>query len=204
MSTNPTPTAKPTPAELMNNLRHIADDAAIVMRGLSPTNQQWHEMVRDTCLQSAATIRELSAKVEALEAKEAATRESIALIEELHATPGAMQVHIKQSPAQSEYIAQCFAAMVAKSPNYTELTFRTRTADGPQITVLVQKCDGKTPHQLRAEADAKCAELSEQLQNARNLGLEWCNDANGHIALCGDQLNAALSRTPDARKGGAA
>ena len=45
---------------------------------------------------------------------------------------------------------------------------------------------------------ATIRELSEQLQNARNLGLEWCNDANGHIALCGDQLNAALSRTPGA------
>ena len=51
---------------------------------------------------------------------------------------------------------------------------------------------------LMAKAAATIRELSEQLQNARNLGLEWCNDANGHIALCGDQLNAALSRTPDA------
>ena len=87
---------------------------------------------------------------------------SIAFIEELHLTPGAMVSHIRQNPALRECVAQCFAAILGDAPNYVELSFNTRAGD-KLITVTIGKHAGKTPHQKRAEAEAVLCECYELL-----------------------------------------
>ena len=93
--------------------------------------------------------------------REIETCESMALIQEMHANPGSMEISIKQNPAQAQWVAQCFAAMVASSINYTELKFDL-VAKGERfewLTVLIQKGTGKTPHTLRMEAEKERDEL---------------------------------------------
>ena len=45
--------------------------------------------------------------------------EGIALVEEMHAVPGMMELTLKRSPAQREWICKCFASLLVGSQNYT-------------------------------------------------------------------------------------
>ncbi len=90
--------------------------------------------------------------------------DGLAVLERLHAEPGAMEIHVRNHPALQECIAQCFAAIVTKSPNYAEMSFETR-AGGQFITVTVQKSGRPTPHQLRMAAEAERDKLAEQVQS---------------------------------------
>ena len=76
-----------------------------------------------------------------------------------------MTLHINQNPAITRWIVECFANLVASSPNYTEMKFYLKPQKDNRgwITVLVQKGNGKTPHQLRREAEDKCAKLNERV-----------------------------------------
>jgi len=99
--------------------------------------------------------------------------ESMAVLEEMHTKPGSMEITIKQNPAQAQWVAQCFASMVASSPNYTEVKFDL-VAKGEKrewLTVLIQKGNGKTPHQLRLEAEKERDELRARLDMA-NVALQ--------------------------------
>lgn len=99
--------------------------------------------------------------------------ESMAELEEMHAKPGSMEIAIKQNPAQAQWVAQCFASMVAASPNYTEMKFDL-VAKGEKwewLTVLIQKGNGKTPHQLRHEAEKERDELRARLDMANGQAL---------------------------------
>jgi len=88
----------------------------------------------------------------------------VAVLKELHLTPGKMEAHIQQSPEAAQWVAHCFAAMVAESPNYTEMRFDlTSPVNYEWITVTVQKGNGKTPHTLRTEAETACEMLRKQL-----------------------------------------
>lgn len=88
----------------------------------------------------------------------------VAVLKELHLTPGKMEAHIQQSPETAQWVAHCFAAIVAESPNYTEMRFDlTSPVKYEWITVTVQKGNGKTPHTLRTEAEAACERLRKQL-----------------------------------------
>jgi hypothetical protein len=100
--------------------------------------------------------------------REIETCESMALIEEMHTKPGSMEISIKQNPAQAHWVSQCFAAMVASSPNYTEMKFDlvARGEKYEWVTVLIQKGNGKTPHQLRQEAERERDELLARLDMA--------------------------------------
>jgi hypothetical protein len=98
------------------------------------------------------------------EAREAL--EAVNALEEMHAKPGSMEIAIKQNPAQAQWVAKCFASMVASSPNYTEMKFDL-VAEGEKwewLTVLIQKGNGKTPHQLRQEAEKERGEAREVLR----------------------------------------
>ncbi len=99
------------------------------------------------------------------EAREAL--EAVNALEEMHAKPGSMEIAIKQNPAQAQWVAKCFASMVAASPNYTEMKFDL-VAEGEKwewLTVLIQKGNGKTPHQLRQEAEKERDEAREKYDN---------------------------------------
>lgn len=95
---------------------------------------------------------------------EVAARESIAVLKELHATPGKMEAHIEQRPEIAHYVAACLAQMVVKSPNYTEMKFTAPSwNDGSYLIVHIQKITGKSPHDLRVAAERERDELREKL-----------------------------------------
>jgi hypothetical protein len=75
---------------------------------------------------------------------------------------GGMDLKIEQDPAAAQWVAKCFASMVAKSPNYTEMKFDLcgeYRGKYEWMTVHIQKGNGKTPHQLRQEAERERDEL---------------------------------------------
>lgn len=117
-----------------------------------------------------------------------ALESSIARIEELHATPGKMDVEFKLNPALKEYLLRCFAEILADAPNYTESKFELTghsNGEAKWITVTVLKSFGKTPHELRKVAEAEVARLKsgdftpEEFQNL-------CHkfDEKDHKAFC--------------------
>lgn len=90
------------------------------------------------------------------------TVKGIAFIKELHATEGSMDLYIQQNPEHAQFMAHCFASLVAESPNYTEMQFDLLApldSRLQRLTVTIQKCGGKTPHELRMAAEKKLAEL---------------------------------------------
>ena len=66
-------------------------------------------------------------------------------------------------PWAVQLMAEAFAdtLLTTKAPNYCECSFRDRKSD-MELIVTVQKVNGKTPHQLRMEAEAKLAALQLQ------------------------------------------
>lgn len=103
--------------------------------------------------------------------KEIATREGLAVLKGLDMEEGNMDIKIQQDPALAQWIAKCFAAMVADSPNYTEMKFDLcgqYRGKYEWLTVHIQKGNGKTPHQLRQEAERECAELRRKLNPPNN------------------------------------
>ncbi len=92
----------------------------------------------------------------------------IARIEELHAKPGEMEADIKLNPALKTYLLYCLVELLADAPNYTESKFELAGHVGDKaewITVTILKGSGKTPHELRREAENELTELKEKLKN---------------------------------------
>jgi len=77
-----------------------------------------------------------------------------------------MDIKIHSDPALAQWQAKCFASMVANSPNYTEMKFELHgeyKGKWEWLTVLIQKGNGKTPHQLRQEAERERDQLRARL-----------------------------------------
>jgi len=113
-----------------------------------------------------AAQKELKAKTEELEF----FKSSIAKLKKLHMDEGAMELEIKNSPEISHYVASCFAHMVIGSPNYTECKFdvvHKEKESAEWITVLIKKGNGKTPHELRQEAENKAKKYENCLKAIR-------------------------------------
>lgn len=88
--------------------------------------------------------------------KEIRTCDGLAVLEGLSIEDGKMDIQIKQSPLLAQWAAKCFASLVADSPNYTEMSFDISgqyLEKWEWLTVHIQKGNGKTPHQLRQEAE---------------------------------------------------
>ena len=86
--------------------------------------------------------------------------------------PNKLEMEIKLRPELKEYIALCLAEIVRESPNYTEMKFNTvaKTEDGVEwITVLVKKGSGKTPHELRVQAEKERDEARDELVRIQSL-----------------------------------
>jgi hypothetical protein len=90
-------------------------------------------------------------------AHEQAVVGGITALEELHMTPGAMEASVSTRPEMKEFMLIVLGGLVAESPNYTEaiLEFGKPHPEHGHITVTIQKLSGKTPHQLREEAEVK-------------------------------------------------
>ena len=94
------------------------------------------------------------------------TCKGLAFIKKLNVEEGHMDIEIQQNPSLAVYVSTCFASMVASSPNYTEVKFELLgkyRGKHEWMTVLIQKMNGKTPHQMRQEAEKERDELRERL-----------------------------------------
>jgi hypothetical protein len=91
-------------------------------------------------------------------------------------------VDISTDIALGKYIAHGFAALVASSPNYSELTFEPANQTGEKVIVIVQKIKGKTPHQLKAEAEKERDALIAE--NQWHLASESLPPANTKVVVC--------------------
>ncbi len=103
--------------------------------------------------------------------KEIGVCEGLAVVQGLNMEPGAMEVKIKQDPALAQWVAKCFAYMVMDSPNYTEMQFELcgeYAGKYEWLTVLIQKHQGKTPHQMRHQVERERDELLRQLQKLKS------------------------------------
>lgn len=77
-----------------------------------------------------------------------------------------MDIKIQTNPDLAYWQAKCFAFMVAQSPNYTEMKFELcgeYKGKYEWMTVLIKKDSGKTPHELRMEAERERDELRRSL-----------------------------------------
>jgi len=93
--------------------------------------------------------------------------EGIAVLKALEMDDGKLDLKLQQDPAVAQWIAKCFASMVADAPNYTEMKFNLcgkYRGKWEWLTVHIQKGHGKTPHQLRQEAEMELAKLKAQLK----------------------------------------
>jgi hypothetical protein len=98
--------------------------------------------------------------------KEIGTCEGLAVLKGLDMEEGHMDIKIQQDPALAQWIAKCFASMVADSPNYTEMKFDLfgqYRGKFEWMTVHIQKGNGKTPHQMRQEVERERDELRARL-----------------------------------------
>lgn len=92
--------------------------------------------------------------------------EGITIVKGMCMDDDKLDMFIQHDPAIAQLVAKCFASLVASSPNYTELTFELREqykGKYEHITVLVQKSNGKTPHQCRIDAERERDDLRVQL-----------------------------------------
>jgi hypothetical protein len=114
------------------------------------------------------------------------TCDSLAEIERLHAEPGSMELTLRQNPAMAQWVAHCWAAMLAKSKNYTELRFEcAMPGTWDWIAVLIKKGSGKTPHQLREQAERERDELKSQIEAALKILWSTGQLPSAHATIAG-------------------
>lgn len=98
--------------------------------------------------------------------KEIASFDGLAVLKSMSMDEHKLDMKIQQDPAVAQWVAKCFVSMVAFSTNYTEMKFETHgqfLGKFEWITVHIQKGNGKTPHQLRQEAEKERDELRAKL-----------------------------------------
>lgn len=75
------------------------------------------------------------------------------------------------NPGLAQMMAHAFAEQAFNTPNYVEMQFQPRAVKHRDkwimVTVTVQKHDGKTPHELRMEAERRVAVLQVELDAIR-------------------------------------
>ena len=82
----------------------------------------------------------------------------------LYFSEGGVNLGVKGGAAQ--LLAEMLAEQIESTGavNYLEVSFTSRhIAPGSSYVVTIQKCTGKTPHQLRMSSEKKLAELRETL-----------------------------------------
>ena len=94
--------------------------------------------------------------------REIETCESMVQLKAFEMDEDGLDLKIQQDPMLAQYVAKCFASMVASSPNYTEMKFDLCgkwAGKHEWMTVLIQKGSGKTPHELREVAERELVRL---------------------------------------------
>jgi hypothetical protein len=107
-------------------------------------------------------------------AKEIETCEAMVQLKAFEMDEAGLDLKIQQDPMLAQYVAKCFASMVASSPNYTEMKFDLCgkwAGKHEWMTVLIQKGNGKTPHELREFAERELARLRSSPPNPEISGV---------------------------------
>lgn len=88
---------------------------------------------------------------------------SQAMIKEMSVNNG--QLTMELEGGMCRVMAESFADQFIGSGaiNYVEMSFTSKKMPGDMLVVTIQKASGKTPHQLRVEAESKLAELERSL-----------------------------------------
>ena len=91
----------------------------------------------------------------------------MAVLESLEADTRRMEVRIKTIPGLKEHMALCMAEILGDAPNYTEMKFDLVAPKGDEgfewVTVTIRRDRGKTPHQLRLEAEEKLVKAQNEI-----------------------------------------
>lgn len=99
--------------------------------------------------------------------KERQLVDGLVQFESMSSDPKSFEARAIMNPHYAQAMAHSFAELAFNAPNYVEMQFQPKAVKHRDkwmmITVTVQKHDGKTPHQLRLEADAKVEELTKKL-----------------------------------------
>lgn len=87
-------------------------------------------------------------------AKEIDTANGLISLTEMHATPGKLELHLKQNPEVAWMVATSFASILADAPNYTEMQLN-HVDTHERFTVTIRREKGKTPNELKVEAESR-------------------------------------------------
>lgn len=124
--------------------------------------------------------------------QEITVSEGIAKLKKLAMDEKGMEMEIEHDPDLAKHIATCFASLVANAPNYTEMQFKTVAkyhGKWDWLTVTIQKLNGKTPHQLRREAEAELELANRWIKEHYNAKKnQWLNSVT---TVCADFPNVA-------------
>lgn len=122
-------------------------------------------MSTDRTLDEVAATSTLATKqLAALRAAVADSAVAGTLLTDLAVQDGVASLGLAGGAAQllAEALTKQFADSGAV--NYVELTFRsTRVRPGQRFVVTLQRCEGKTPHELRRAAEAEVVRLRQRL-----------------------------------------
>ena len=98
--------------------------------------------------------------------KEINVCDGLSKLKELNMDEAGIEMAIQTDPALAKHIATCFVSLVADSPNYTEMMFDIKGSylgKYEWVTVTVQKGSGKSPHELRRQAETERDDLRRRL-----------------------------------------
>ena len=97
--------------------------------------------------------------------------EPVAYIKRAMIDQGAVDVELGCEPEVVANLYASLALLLSEAPNYSEASLTIKPAGVVEgYTVTVQRANGKTPHQLRREAEAEVSELRNELARERT---EW-------------------------------
>lgn len=117
-------------------------------------------------------VRQLKAENNELNAKLTAAIAGELTVESIYLKDGKLKISLKSKILP--LIAQCFFELTEAAENYVECSFYHQPS-GQVFLLTAQKAHGKSPHQLRIEAEAqrdeaiaKVAALEKELEMLRN------------------------------------
>jgi len=129
--------------------------------------------VQQSCRKFAEEVMQLRADRDEAQKELMGLKDSLFQIKSFHYEEGEGQVIFDLSKEMAEVLCHGLASIVADAPNYVETSYEPRVCENCEcVVVRVQKVTGKTPHQLRAEAEsalsvakARIAELEKEVDN---------------------------------------
>lgn len=108
-------------------------------------------------MSDAEIIKDLRNKNKTLREELFTAQSALCCIESLNITSENAEAVMKQHPGLTLAIGAAFANLVVEAPNYVEMEYLPayEPDSGEKIVVLVRKVSGKTPHELRKDAEAE-------------------------------------------------